>query len=289
MKWSKRSKISFALFPAIFFVLLLVGYGLLSAFLTSIQGDGSWTLTYYKEILKDPTFLDSIQLSLTIASVSTTLSLLIGLLVAKWMFESLKSHHSKALIWIPMLFPHFVWAYVMLLLLSQTGWVSAIFETIGWIDDYSDFPLWIRDHHGIGMILTYIGKEVPFVVLMVLPVYVQMNPNYPLVVQTLGGSKWRVFKDIEWPFLYPVVAEAGLIIFAFVLGAYEVPYLLGTTYPKYVSVLTYDWFYEGDWSQRPYAFAVMILLTLVIMLPVVLYYIWHLHNRKRFVKGEVDR
>jgi putative spermidine/putrescine transport system permease protein len=70
---------------------------------------------------------------------------------------------------------------------------------------------------------------------------------------------------VEWRWLLPVVLETGIIIFAFILAAFEVPYLLGATYPKMLPVLAYQWFFEGDWSNRPLAMASMVILTVFIV------------------------
>ncbi|KMJ56872.1 hypothetical protein AB685_19290 [Bacillus sp. LL01] len=265
MKWFRSNSWSLALLPAFLFTFCLVVYGLFMATQESVTGLDGISLDAYRSILENQTFLDSLLYSLQITIISTLLSLGLGLIITKVLFETLQNHMARTIVWLPMLFPHFVWGYMMILLFSQTGWFSTFLHALTIIDSPEQFPVLTNDRFGIGIIITYTLKEIPFVVLMLLPVYTQLNRDLPKVVKTLGGNRWHIFKTVEWPWLFPVLMEAGLIVFAFILAAFEVPYLLGTTYPKMVSVLAYEWFYQGDWSRRPESFAAMMIVTGIIL------------------------
>ncbi|RKL69256.1 ABC transporter permease [Salipaludibacillus neizhouensis] len=286
MKWFKQTKYVWPLVPAVLFVFIFVGYAIMMALLESITINGQWTLDAYKQLLENQSFRDSILFSLKVTLTSTFISLFIGVVITRWMYYYLRNYWVKVLIWIPMLFPHFVWGYIVILLFSQSGWFSGLLYELGLLEDFTHFPVLTQDQHGIGIISTYIFKEVPFVILIILPVYIQMNHQYKHVVQTLGGSKWEIFKTVEWPTIFPVLSEAGIIIFAFVLSAFEVPFLLGATYPKMVSILSYDWFFQGDWSQRPMAFAAMIIVTSIIVICSIVLFSMTNRLRIRVSKGE---
>ncbi len=274
MKWFKTGKakqlhVYWLLAPGLGFVLLFIGYGLFQAFMESIQGPGATeakSLRYYQMLLAERRFWDSLVLSLKVTLISTGLSLIIGLFLTRLMYHYLLKEKWKLLIWIPMLIPHFVAGYIILFFFSQSGWLSALAYQIGWISERSEFPILVRDTEGIGIILAYVWKEIPFVILMLLPVYYQLDNRYKDAVFTLGGGRWQAFKTGEWPWLAPVVIETGIIIFAFVFAAFEVPYLLGVTYPQMIPVLAYEWYSIGDWSKRPLAMATMITTTIFILL-----------------------
>ena len=134
------------------------------------------------------------------------------------------------------------------------------------IQETSRFPVLVNDKNGLGIIVTYLWKEIPFVLLMSMPVYRRMDWRYEDVVRTLGGGQWQVFKTVEWPALLPVLVETGIILFAFIFSAFELPYLLGVTYPKMISVMAYQWFYEGSWSNRPLAMALMTVSTVMVLI-----------------------
>ncbi|WP_226666346.1 ABC transporter permease [Metabacillus litoralis] len=270
MKWYKRNKHFLLLTPALLITISLTGYGLVMAFLESIQYKNTPSFQLYWELLTDAQFIDSFFYSLRITLISTLSSILIGLGIVKGSYPVLKKFAPRLVAWLPMLFPHFVWGYMVFLVISQSGFLSSVLSTIGFINESTNFPILVKDSFGLGIILTYIGKEVPFVILMLLPVYEQLSYNQKELVYTLGGSKWTVFQHVEWPYVFPVIIEIFFILFSFILSAYEVPALLGVTYPKMLSVLSYDWFFGSDWSGQPYAFASMVLTTFTILLLVMI-------------------
>lgn len=282
---SKR-KVWLYLLPAVTIILFLVGYGMWSAVVQSIQTiDGEWTFAFYSELLQSETFLTSLKFTFWITLLSTFLSLVIGLLLTRLLYRLFQNSFAKILVWIPILIPHFVAGYLIYLFLSQSGLLSSLLFQIGIIEDRSAFPVVVQDTRGIGIILTYIWKEVPFVILMLLPIYYEIDHRYKEVVKTLGGSRWDEFKTVEWPWLLPVLVEVAIILIAFVSTAFEVPYLLGVTRPEMLPVRAFEWFYDGDWSKRPLAFAAMIIPGIVSLVLAGLSFKLIQKHRLRLLKG----
>ncbi|MGI8316487.1 ABC transporter permease [Halobacillus mangrovi] len=279
-----RTKPLLLLLPSALF-LLLPFYGLFAAVYQSLHKNGSFTLEHYQKLLESDRFLTSVIFSLKNALIATLLSLIIGILLTRFFYKYLEKYTPRLIVWLPMLFPHFVWGYMVILLLSESGLISQLLQTGGWLNDNRSLPVLTRDPFGIGIILTYVWKEVPFVVLMLLPVYASIKPEYYDLVRTLGGGLWRTFTSVEWPFILPVLIETFLIIFSFTVSAYEVPALLGTTFPEMVSVLSYDWFYGSSWEDRPLAFAAMITLSLSILLMTWAGYAWMNKKRWKALRG----
>lgn len=284
MKLFGKSNLLFLL-PPFILTIVLVGYGVIMAISESIHKNEQLTFQYYVDIFANDIFIASLNYSLSIAFVSTFFSIFIGLLITRWLYHFWKNDFLKIVYWIPMLFPHFVWGYMMVLLFSQTGWFSSLVYNIGIIHKPNEFPVIINDSHGIGIIITYVLKETPFVILMLLPAYHQLNHQLSSVVRTLGGKEWDVFKTVEWPWIMPILFETSIIVFSFILSAYEVPYLLGTTYPKMISLLVYEWFFEGDWSNRPKAFAAMLSVTMFIFSIMMAYTSLLIKKRYHMMKG----
>ncbi len=266
-----KRKTGLALLPAIVVILLLVGYGMWSAIAQSFQTiDGTWTFASYVELFQSHAFFHSLRLTFRVAVLSSLLSLMIGLGMTKMLYKLFENSNSKVLVWLPILIPHFVAGYLVYLFFSQSGLISSMLFQIGILESRTAFPVLVQERFGIGMILTYVWKEVPFVILMLLPVYYEIDHRYVEVVRTLGGSKWDAFKTVELPWLLPILIETGVILLAFVASAFEIPYLLGVTRPEMLPVRAYEWFYDGDWSKRPLAFAAMILPGVVALLLAIL-------------------
>jgi putative spermidine/putrescine transport system permease protein len=280
VKWFKQNRWLLSLLPACLFTIFFVGYGIGISILESFSLDSRFTLEHFVSLFQNKSFLDSLPYSLFITTTSTVISVVLGIALAKFLCKVVKARFPKLLVWLPMFFPHFVWGYMVYLLLSQTGFFSSVLYQLGMIEDITEFPVLFRDRHGIGITLTYIWKEVPFVVLMLVPIFAQLNSDHALVVKTLGGSEWDVFKTAEWPWIFPVVLEVTIIIFSFVFSAFEVPTLLGITYPKMISVLSYEWFFEGDWSKRGLSYAAMTIVSFFVIVLMVLTQM--MFNRKRY-------
>ncbi|WP_245729807.1 ABC transporter permease [Salisediminibacterium halotolerans] len=255
------------LLPALSVILFFAGYGLYSAFRNSLHlGEERPLFASYQELLLDSPFWESVSISIWVAFSSTVISLVIGIFLTRRLVRLFQRDDWKFAAWFPMLLPHFVAAYIIYLLFAPSGWFSSLAAQIGWIETMSQFPVLVNDPLYTGVILTYVFKEIPFVILMMLPVYQEMDLRYEDVSKTLGGSDWTVFKTVEVPWVMPVSLEVFLILFVFVLGAFEVPALLGVTYPKMLPVLAYEWFYQAAWANRPLAQAMMVLLSAVSLL-----------------------
>lgn len=270
------------LLPALVF-LVLPFCGFMTAVMQSLGDDGP--LSYYWKLMDTERFLTSIAFSIRTAGIATILSIVIGLLLTMSFYKVLEQLSPRLRVWIPMLFPHFVWGYMVILLLGESGVFSQIAVIFGWMESQAEFPIWTRDPNGIGIIITYVWKEVPLVILLLLPVYASIRPEYYALVDTLGGNKWNRFTTVDIPHLLPVLIESFLIIFSFSLAAYEVPALIGTTFPEMISVLGYEWFYGSSWDDRPLAFASMVSISIFLLILTIISYAFLNSTRWRAMRG----
>ncbi|MCF6137421.1 ABC transporter permease [Pseudalkalibacillus berkeleyi] len=282
---NKRIKPYLLLLPAFVLTVGLLGYGTLYGMLQSFQKDLEWSFDAYIELIHLKAFKTSLIYSLFITLQSTLLALGIGMAITHFLYPYLQKDKWKAVIWIPMLFPHFAAGYLIVMIFSDSGWMSSLFMQMGLIQQLDQFPNLVNDSKGVGIILTYTWKEIPFVVLMLLPIYAQMDSRLKDVATTLGGNKLQVFLSAQWPFLWPTLVEIALILFAFIFAAFEVPYLLGVTYPQMTPVLAFEWFFDGNWDQRPLAFASMVIVTLWIVVLTSISYSSIQKYRHRLMRG----
>lgn len=249
--------------PALIVISFFVGYGLFQAAQGSVsreEGDAFWA--NYQALLAHESFLRSVGISVWVAFSSTLISLVIGIWMTRRLIRVFRMDHWKFVAWLPMIIPHFVAAYLIYIIFAPSGWFSAFFYQLGFIEVMNQFPVLVNDPLYFGVILTYVWKEIPFVLLMMLPVYQEMDLRYEDVSRTLGGNSFTVFRTVEFPWVFPVSLETFLILFVFVLGAFEVPALLGVTFPKMLPILAYEWFYQSAWVNRPMAQAMMVLMSL---------------------------
>lgn len=270
--WGK-SKPYWLVLPAVSMIVLLFLGGILEGLAQSLgyfpaAGQLDVSLEAYTRLIGSADFWSSLGLTLRIAVISTVLSGIVGLGAAVGLvrlrkrFSSRCSRALQGAFNFPLLVPHFVGAYLMVLLWMQSGWVSRMMYKLGLMDQIHDFPVLINDPWGWGIILTYIWKEAPFIALMVYPVLVQIHSEWLEVARVFGANSWQYFREVLAPLLFPAWFSACLIVFAFTFSAFEVPYLLGVTYPKTLPVLAYTIHMDGGWSDLPVAMAINVLLAI---------------------------
>jgi putative spermidine/putrescine transport system permease protein len=162
-------------------------------------------------------------------------------------------------------FPHLVWAIGLSLLLSQSGLLARIATTLGLIDAPAQFPVLIRDSYGIGIILDYVTKEIPFLALIVLAIVRAQTEGYELVAENLGATSWQRLRYVQLPLVLPGLLAGSLLVFAFVFGAYEVPALLGVRFPRMLAVLSLDFFLNPDLRSRAEGMAISVIMALIVL------------------------
>ena len=224
------------------------------------------TLQYYVQVFTDADFLSSVWVSLRIAFWSAAAATALGVLVSVALIRCGK--HRGGLLYavrLPILVPHAVVAVFVIQILGQTGLMARLGYTMGWIEDYTQFPQLLYTPGYFGTILAYLWKEVPFVAYFVLAFMGSISHTLGEAAENLGASPLRSFFQVTLPLSIPVISHAFLIIFIFAFGGYELPLLLGATLPKALSVQTYLAYMSPDLLQRPLAMAmngVMLLLSL---------------------------
>lgn len=264
-----------ALAPALAVVGLLVGaslaYGVAQSLgALAVVGEGRLSLDAYRGLLSGDTpaareFWPALAFSLWVSGASTLLAALGALLVAAVLTGGRQQPAGATLLALNLnlAFPHLVWAVALSLLLAQSGLLARIAYALGLIAAPAEFPVLVRDRHGLGIILHYVSKEIPFLALIVLAVLRTQGAQYNLVAENLGASAWQRLRYVTLPLVLPALAAGSALVFAFVFGAYEVPALLGVRYPRTLAVLALEFFVNPDLNRRAEGMAISLLISLV--------------------------
>ncbi|CEG21761.1 Sulfate transport system permease protein CysW [Planococcus massiliensis] len=272
------------LFPAAATIVLLFFGGLFDGFLKSLGyfpaiGETGFSLKAYSSLFHSDAFWDSLIVTIRIAAISSVLSAFLGAIVAVVLFMMHEKSRSGALnLWnrlfqLPLTIPHLVGGYVIVLLFMQSGFLSKILAKVGVIEQIPDFPVLVNDSFGWGIILAYTWKEAPFVALMVYPVLERIHRKWRDVSRVYGAGNWDFIREIVVPAILPAWTVAAFIVFVFTFSAFEVPYLLGVTYPSMLPVYSYQLYSSGTLADRPEALAVnLILALLTVLLGLIAYY-----------------
>lgn len=218
---------------------------------------------------QDEAWRSSMNVTLYVTITSTVLSLIIGTSLARMVYK--RDTLLTKLLKLPMFVPHVASAYLFLLLFSGG------FPFYGLIE--------ANERHHLVVILTYVWKEVPFVFLMMIGTYRQLNTGYSDMAKTIQLSPFEQFKVAEWPFLIKPLLDSFWILVAFISFAYEVPAILGITFPKLLGVLAYERMTTGLYLNTNESYAVALVWTVLISIGVILSYALTVRRRRRIEKG----
>ncbi|MFU8826635.1 MAG: ABC transporter permease [Brevefilum sp.] len=265
-----------ALAPALTLTVILLGASLIygiaqSVGLMSVIGQDTFSLDAYINLftgqgMAGREFWGSLAFSLWVSLASTLISVFLALLLAVWLSELKHTGAAEnlALNW-NLAFPHLVWAVALLLFLSQSGLLARWAATLGLIQTPADFPVLVRDRYGIGIILHYISKEIPFLALMVLAVLRRQSVGYTQVAENLGATRWQRIRFVTLPMVAPTMLSGMLLVFAFIFSSYEVPALLGVNYPRMLPTLALRFFNDPDLRSRADGMAISLIITLIVL------------------------
>jgi putative spermidine/putrescine transport system permease protein len=261
--------------PALTVVAILFGGGLGLGLIQSLgylpaAGMQSMSFTHFANVFGDPDFLQSLALTLYVALTSTIIAAGLSIVMAVFLLSlSAKNRLIHFIFQIPLTVPHLVIAVAMVFMLTPAGLLSRIAVKIGLIGSSAAFPLLVNDRWGIGIILTYVWKEIPFITLMILSVLRRSGTELLEVGRTLKAGRWQRFRYITLPTIFPSLGAACLIVFAYTFGAFEVPFLLGRTYPMMLPVWAYKNYSDVDLLARPEGIATGLIIAGVVVVAIV--------------------
>lgn len=254
----------------------------LSNLVKSLQNEkGEYVgLKNYADVLSSYFFKDSLLFTLRIAFVTTLIAMLIAVAVALALRETFVGKRIVLFLFqYNLCMPHIVAAMMMIMLLSQVGVLSSLAYRAGLTDSAKAFPWLIRDSRGIGITIAFVWKYFPYIGLSVLGVLQSVSPEYERQAATLGAGRRQRFFHVVLPQIIPATATASIIVFASSFGEYEIPALLGASAHRTLSVMVYMKYCDMSTRDLPAAYAMMTMMSLVLMAVIVSYYLLTMGKR----------
>jgi len=237
------------------------------------------TLDYYKAVLLDPSLFASVKTSLHIALASSAIALVLGVVICSALVSArgfcLSGSFFKMIdiIRSPILVPHTIVAFFVIIIFSQSGIFSRLMYMADLVDEPGNFPMILFGADNGGVILGYIWKEAPFVAYFVFSFMSAIDDRLGEAAKNLGASPGQSFFHVVLPLCLPVINKAFIMIFAFAFGAYELPFLLGATVPRALPVQAYIEYMNPDLRHRAYAMAMNGIILLISLGISALYYL----------------
>ena len=272
-----RLKITLLLTPALTVIGVLffggLGLSLLRSFnYMPIIGMNDPNLDAYRSVLASPQVYRSLALTLYIAATSTLIASVLAVATALLLRRSFRGRAiASFLVHLNLTIPHLVGAIGILYLFSQSGSFARMAYGLGLITKPADFPAIVFDPYAIGIIATYVWKELPFITVITLANMQTLGNDHESVARTLGASRWQAFRHVLLPQIMPGLLSASAIVFAFTFGAYEIPALLGASAPQTLPLMAYRGFTDVNLASHPQAMALAMLIAGVSAIMIALY------------------
>lgn len=264
--------------PILIYLILVFAAGIFIALLQSlghfpIVGLTGLTLEYYREVLSDRSFLNALGFSLYTSLVSSLVAAVLGVVLAFSIHRLDQGRRlAESLYRLPVIVPHLVSVLLVYNILSRTGFLPRVLFHLGVLKDPAGFPFLLYNPNGMGIILAYLWKEIPFVALTTYTVLHRMSGRLADAARNLGASGLQTFRHVTLPLILPSVFSSFIIIFAFSFGAYEVPLLLGPTTPATLPVKAFIEYSNPLLQNRPYAMAINMIILIIALALTWLYF-----------------
>ncbi|MBG0795984.1 ABC transporter permease subunit [Methylocystis sp. H62] len=226
----------------------------------------TFTLDSYRALVSDTLYLESYLSSLTIAAVSTLITLVIAYPFALAMARAPERLRpiliglAAAPFWTSFLIRVYAW----IALLKDEGLINNALMALGLITA----PLQMFATTGavvVGIVYSYL----PF---MLLPLYAALERQDPSLREAagdLGASPAQAFLRVTLPLSREGVIAGALLVFIPAVGEFVIPDLLGGSETLMIGrTLWNDFFSNHDW---PAASAAAIVLVAVLMIPLLLW------------------
>ncbi|PSJ61587.1 ABC transporter permease subunit [Pseudaminobacter soli (ex Li et al. 2025)] len=233
---------------------------------------GFWTLIKqlsfdnYVWLTQDALYFNAYVSSLTIAAISTVLTLIVGYPIAYGMARAPATLRPTLLMLVilPFWTSFLIRVYAWIGILKPEGLLNQLLQGLGLINE----PLIILNTHTaifIGIVYSYL----PF---MILPLYSALEKmDYSLIeaAQDLGCRPIGAFWKVTFPLSIPGVVAGCLLVFIPVVGEFVIPDLLGGSQTLMIGrTLWNEFFNNRDW---PVASAVAIILLMVLVVPIMFF------------------
>ncbi len=227
---------------------------------------GELTLDNYLWLTEDALYFNAYISSITIAGISTLITLAVGFPIAYGMARAPASLRPTLLMLVilPFWTSFLIRVYAWIGILKPEGLLNQFLLFTGIIDE----PLIILNTHTaifIGIVYSYL----PF---MVLPLYSSLEKmDYSLIeaAQDLGCPPTSAFWRITFPLALPGVVAGSLLVFIPAVGEFVIPDLLGGSRTLMIGkTLWTEFFNNRDW---PVSSAVAVILLLLLVVPIMFF------------------
>jgi len=191
-----------------------------------VAPEGSLALGDVTKAWQEPYVLEVVLFTIGLATLSTLLTLLLGMPVA-WVFGRFEFPGRRvawALTVVPFVLPTVVVGSAFLALLGPRSPINAVAETLLG----AAAPQLRLEGSAAAIVIAHIFYNVAVIIRLVGGMWMHLDPRSEEAARVLGASSWRTFREVSWPLLRPAVLSAASIVFLFTVTSFGVVLMLGS-------------------------------------------------------------
>jgi len=169
-----------------------------------------FTWKYYERAWNNDSLLEAFANSLTIAVASTAISMVLGTMLAIWLwrFRFPLRAGVEGLVALPIVIPEICMGVAMLAFFARIGWPVGL-----------PWPLNLG-----AIIIAHVTFCFPFVAVVVRGRLAGFNMELEEAAKDLGASQWQAIRDVLLPFLRPALVAGGLLAFTLSLDDFVITF-----------------------------------------------------------------
>ena len=206
--------------------------------------------------------LQSIWLTIRLASIVTVILLIVGTPAAWWLARTRSRLKGPigAVVALPLVLPPSVLGFYLLLAMGPNGPVGALTRSLG--IEPLPFTFW-------GLVLASVFYSLPFMVQPLQNAFESIGDHPMEVAATLGASRLDAFFTVALPLARPGYLTASILTFAHTVGEFGVVLMIGGNIPgvsRVASVQIYDHVEALEYGQAHRMAAVMLIFSFLVLL-----------------------
>lgn len=243
----------------LFFAVFLF-FPLAHVFRKGLWPESTFTLTFVKSVLSNPTVRQGLINSLLLATCTTLTTFLfclpLSLVASRRTFKG--QNLLAGLLLLPLVLPPFVGAIGMKQLLARFGSINLILMQMGIMDSPID---WLGKGRFWGIVILQVLHLYPIMYLNLTASLSGVDPSLEEAATNMGSSGSSVFRRVTLPLAAPGVFAGGVIVFIWALTDLGTPLVF--EYSEVLSVQIFSRVTDMEDNPEGYALVLWVLLMTV--------------------------
>ena len=204
--------------------------------------------------------LSPLWISLKIALISTVITFVLGILIARLVTKMKKGKAVvDSVLSIPLVLPPTVVGFFLLVIFGSNSPIGRFLDRLG-----ADVIFTVT-----GAVIAAIIVSFPIMYRSTRGALEQVDPKYVDAARTLGMSEWKIFKKVILPNAWPGIAAATVLTFARALGEFGATIMVAGNIPgktRTMSVAIYSFMQSGNRDKAYLWVGIVVAFSLVILI-----------------------